>query len=153
MVQCGAASVSPRKKSIFPRIKGLDSCKKWLKSWFYVKNRDPEVDCIGLPNEFQIGPPVEWRNWEYNPRDEEEEVNLIHEILIQLMNEGMTGDDFLRTFVGRRINPLQDRTHKMCVMSDRHDSNRMTTFELSKEEVYRRVKAIARTSMENGEWQ
>ena len=65
----------------------------------------------------------------------------------------MTGDDLLRTFISRRINPLQDQTHKMCVMSGRHDPNRMTTVELSKEEVYRRVKAIARTSMENGEWQ
>ena len=150
MVQCGAASVSPWKKSIFPRIKGLDSCKKWLKSWFYVKNRDPKVDCIGLPNEFTIGPSVDCQNWGYNPMDEEEDVNQIHVILIQLMSEGMTGDDLLRTFVSSRINPLQDRMHKMCVMSGRHDPNRMTTVELSKEEVYRWVKAIARTSMADG---
>ena len=38
-------------------------------------------------------------------------------------------------------------------MSGRQDPNRMTTIELSKEEVYRRVKAIARTSMVDGEWQ
>ena len=31
-VQCGAAAVSPRKQSAFPRIKGLQSCKKWLMS-------------------------------------------------------------------------------------------------------------------------
>ena len=31
--------------------------------------------------------------------------------------------------------------------------SRMTTIELSKEDVYRRVKAIARTSMVDGEWQ
>ena len=59
MVQCGAAPVTPRKKSIFPRIKGLKSCKWWLQSWFYVKNRDPKVDCIGLPSHFKIGPPDE----------------------------------------------------------------------------------------------
>ena len=28
MVQCGAAAVSPRRKSILPRVKGLDSVKK-----------------------------------------------------------------------------------------------------------------------------
>ena len=65
----------------------------------------------------------------------------------------MTGDDLLRTFVERRINPLQLRTHKMCVMSGILDPNRMSTFELSKEEVFRRVKAIAQTQMTDGNWQ
>ena len=144
--------MTPRKKSIFPRIKGLESCKGWLQSWFYVKNRDPKVDCIGLPNHFKIGPPDECASREYNPPDDEEDVSDIHEILKQLLAEGMTGDDLLRTFVDRRINPLQLRTHKMCVMSGLFDPNRMSTFELSKEEVFRRVKAIAQTKMEDGNW-
>ena len=41
----------------------------------------------------------------------------------------------------------------MCFMSGPLDPNRMSTFELTKESVFRRVKAIARTSMTNGEWQ
>ena len=153
MVQCGAAPVTPRKKSLFPRIKGLESCKAWLQSWFYVKNRDPKVDCIGLPSHFKIGPPDECATRDYNPADDEEDVSNIHEILQQLLTEGLTSDDLLRTFVERRVNPLQDQTHKMSVMSDRHDPNHMSTFELSKEEVFRRVKAIAQTQMEDGDWQ
>ena len=118
-----------------------------------MKNRDPTIDCLGLPNEFKIGPPTEELNWAYNPEEREADVNELHQALIQLMDEGMTGDDLLRTFVSRRVNPLQSRTHKMCVMSGRHDPNRMSTFALSKAEIYRRVKAIAKTSMDDGEWQ
>jgi hypothetical protein len=150
--QCGSSPVTPRKKSIFPRIKGLDSCKGWLQSWFYVKNRDPEVNCIGLPNPFRIGPPDACPAREYCPPDSEEDVGEFHKILKQLLAEGMTGDDLLRTFIQRRINPLQDRTHKMCVMSGAGDPNRMSTFELTSGEVFLRVKAIAQTQMTDGNW-
>ena len=107
----------------------------------------------GLPSHFVIGPPGDCAARDYCPPDSEEDVKDVHEILVQLLNEGMTGDDLLRTFVQRRINPLQDWTHKMCAMSEAADPNRMSTFELTKGEVFLRVKAIAQTQMENGNWQ
>ena len=54
LTQCGAASITPRKNSVFPRVAGLESCKKWHKSFFYVKNTGKE-DKIRLPA-FSIGP-------------------------------------------------------------------------------------------------
>ena len=86
LVQCGALPVTPRKKSIFPRIKGIESCKGWLQSWFYVKNRDPKVDCISLPSHFRIGPPEECTTRDYCPRDDEEDVKDVHEVLEQLLD-------------------------------------------------------------------
>ena len=145
--------MTPRKRSIFPRIKGLESCKGWLHSWFYVKNRDPEEDYIGLPSPFGIGPPGDCAARDYCPPDSEEDVKDVHEILEQPLNEGMTGDDLLRTFIQRQINPLQLQTHKMGVMSGAADPNRMSTFELTNGEVFLRVKAIAQTQMEDGNWQ
>ena len=53
MTQCGAATVTPRRGSIFPRIYGLESCRKWQRSFFYVKN-STDVDLINLPD-FVIG--------------------------------------------------------------------------------------------------
>ena len=38
MTSTGAASISPRKHSIFPRVFGLESCRKWQRTFFYVKN-------------------------------------------------------------------------------------------------------------------
>ena len=130
------------------------SCKKWQRSWFYVKNQEPKegerkVDLIGLPETFKIGPPpTQDNNWDYDPdlekdKAEIEELNLMHTALVDLLAEGMTCDDLLRTFIDRRVNPLQRRTHKMCYMSGPLDPNRMSTFELTPESVFRRVKAVA----------
>ena len=92
-------------------------------------------------------PPLQKQNWDYDPKDGVQEINLIHEMVRRFKADGMTADDLLATFVDRRISPLQRRTHKMCHMSGRHDPNRMTTVELSKAEVRKRVKAIAKTNL------
>ena len=56
LTQTGAATVTPRRTSIFPRIDRLESCRKWQRSFFYVKNTT-NVDPINLPR-FSIGPPT-----------------------------------------------------------------------------------------------
>ena len=151
MVQCGVASVSPRRGSILPRVKGLDSVKKWLRSFFYVKNSTNE-DKIRLP-QFVLCTPDSKTNWDFNPRKKYAELTVIHKQIESLVRDGLTSDDILRTFISRRISPLQQRTHKICHMSSRFDPNRTSTHELSKAEIFRRVKAIAKTPMENGDWE
>ena len=117
-VECGAAAVMPRKGSIFPRIYGLMACKKWLQTWFYVKNQEPKkdepmVDLINLPFPFESGPPPEEDNyWNFNPDEHEEnpehieELRLIHYALLALLAEGLTSDDLLRVWIDRRVSPL-----------------------------------------------
>jgi hypothetical protein len=152
MVQCGAASVSPRRDSILPRVKGLDSVKKWLRSFFYVKNSTDE-DKIRVAK-FVLCTPDSRTNWDFNPRNKYAELKVIHKQIEVLIKDGLTSDDLLRAFISRRVSPLQQRTHKICHMSGRFDPNRTSTRELSKAEIYRRVKAIAKMQMEddNGEW-
>ena len=151
MVQCGAAAISPRRGLILPRVKGLDSVKKWLRSFFYVKN-STEEDKIRLP-QFVLGTPESRTNWDFNPKNRYAELKVIHKQIEHLVKDGLTADDLLRAFISRRVSPLQQRTHKICYMSGRLDPNRTSTFELSKAEVFRRVKAIAKTIMENGNWE
>ena len=51
------------------------------------------------------------------------------------------------------VSPLQNRVHKICHMSGQYDPTRISTHELNKAEIRRRVKAIARTLMtEEWEW-
>lgn len=151
MTQCGAATVIPRRGSIFPRINGLESCKKWLRSFFYVKNTT-DIDMICLLK-FNVGPPVAKLNWNYDPKEMVKEVNQIHKIIIELTEkEGVSANDLLATFISHRISPLQRGTHKICHMSGRHDPNRITTIELTKAEVRKRVKAIAKTRLTD-DWQ
>ena len=145
MTACGAASISPRLYSEFPRIKGLESCKKWQRSFFYVRSPGT-VDLINLPD-FQLGPPTAQLNWDFNPEDAYAEVQEIHEYMLDLKKRGWGSDDILRTFVDRRVSPLQQRAHKICHMSGRYDPTRHSTFELDDSEVKRRIRAIAKTTM------
>ena len=116
----------------------------------YVKNTT-EVDLINLPA-FKIGPPTSQHNWRYNPRDKISEVNSVHELLPQLKEAGLTGEDLVTTFVSRRVSPLQRRVHKIFHMSVPLDPTRTSTFELTKEQVRRRIKAIATVQM-SVEWE
>jgi hypothetical protein len=64
MVTYGAAMVMPRWSTKFIRMTGLDSCRKWQKTFFYVKNIGGE-DLINLPP-YVKGTPSK-HNWTYNP--------------------------------------------------------------------------------------
>lgn len=144
MTPCGAATIIPRKGSIFPRIGVLDSCRKWQRTFFYVKNTT-DADRINLPA-FQIGAPTEQQDWDYKPVAGTE-LSMVHQCLEDFLKEGLTPDDLLRTFISRRVCPLQDRVHKICHMGGLQDPTRVSPFPLSNAEIRRRVKAIAKTSM------
>ena len=156
MTACGAATITARKLSDFPKVSGLESCRKWQRSFFYVKNPDPSdnakgYDFLNLP-EFRLDPPNSQANWGWDPSGCDAESQAIHEHLLSIKDE-LTADDLLRTFVARRISPLQNRVHKICHMSGPRDPTRISPFELDKPAVRRRVRAIAQTSMgDDWEW-
>jgi hypothetical protein len=78
MTQCGAATIMSRKGSDFLKIELLESCKKWQKSFFYVKNTT-EVDLLNLLP-FVDTPPTEMKNWTYNPKNTVGPVNALHQV-------------------------------------------------------------------------
>ena len=152
MTATGAASISPRKRSIFPRVLGLESCRKWQRTFFYVKSSAaPEL--INLPP-FSLAPPTEQYNWGFNPKELILDVNFAHDLLVEYMAaKQLTSDDLLRTFISRRVCPLQTRAHKICHMSGPLDPTRVSRKLLSKAQVAQRVRAIARTNMaDDWEW-
>jgi hypothetical protein len=61
-VVCGAASFYTRKTVDFPGLKGKESCKKWQRSFFYVKNLKKGADYINLPP-FDGNGPGERDSW------------------------------------------------------------------------------------------
>jgi hypothetical protein len=60
MTLCGAATIMSRKGSDFSKVELLESCKKWQKSFFYVKNTT-DVDLLNLPP-FMDEPPLVMKN-------------------------------------------------------------------------------------------
>jgi hypothetical protein len=150
MTQCGAATIMSRKGSDFPKIELLESCKKWQKSFFYVKNTT-DADLLNLPP-YVDEPPFEMKNWTYNPKNMVGPVNALHRVKGELWDAGLTPQDIVACFISRRVSPLQRRSHKFCQMSGAMDPTRHSTHELSPADILRRVKDICKSSQVTFAW-
>jgi hypothetical protein len=144
MTQCGAATIMSWKGSDFPKIELLESCKKWQKSFFYVKNTT-DVDLLNL-SEYVDLPPNEMKNRTYNPKNIIGPVNALHRVKDELRDASLTPEDIIAYFISQRVSPLQRRSHKIFQMSGAMDPTRHSTHELSPADILRRVKDICKTS-------
>jgi hypothetical protein len=143
MTQCGAATIMSRKGSNFIKIELLESCKKWQKSFFYVRNTT-DVDLLNLPIYIDI-PPNEMKNWTYNPKNTVGAVNALHRVKGELRDADLTLEDIIACFISWQVSPLQRWPHKICQMSGAMDPTRHSTRELSPTDILRRVKDICKT--------
>jgi hypothetical protein len=150
MTQCGAATIISRKGSDFPKIELLESCKKWQKSFFYVKNTT-DVDLLNLPP-YADEPPHGMKNWTYNPKNMVGPVNALHRVKGELWDAGLMPQDIVACFISWRVSPLQRRSHKICQMSEAMDPTRHSTHELSPADILRRVKDICKSSQVTFAW-
>ena len=145
MTACSSVSITPRTGSIFPWITGLDTCKKWQKSFLYVKSAKGH-DALNLL-EFRIEPPTTELNFRYYPAGTFSEIQIMHEALEDLLEKNLCTDDLLWVFVCRQVSPLQRRVHKICHMSGLLDPTRISKHDLTRASIKRRVNAIAYTEM------
>ncbi|KAK1686670.1 hypothetical protein QYE76_047518 [Lolium multiflorum] len=144
-VECGSCIVGSRQGSAFLKFAGLESCRAWQGTFFYVKN-DGRADLIDLPP-FQAGPPSR-TNWSYNPKTDHAETNRVVRFLASLKKEtNICSDDIIRTFISRRVLPLKRRAHRMSEMYGPGDPTKITGRPLSKKDVVRKAKQICQTAM------
>ncbi|KAK1604462.1 hypothetical protein QYE76_028135 [Lolium multiflorum] len=144
-VQCGSCIIGFRQGGPFFKFTGLDSCRAWERTFFYVKNTG-RADLINLP---AFNPAVPTRtNWTYNPKGTHNETNRIIRFMKQLMKDtAFCQDDILRTFISRRVLPLQRRAHKMSEMYGPGDPTKITGLPLSKEDVVLKAKHICQAAL------
>ncbi|KAK1667400.1 hypothetical protein QYE76_055559 [Lolium multiflorum] len=110
-VQCGSCIIGSRQGSPFFKFSGLESCRLWQGTFFYVKNNGA-ADLIDLPP-FDPAPPTK-ANWGYNPKESHNETNRIIRFMKQRMKDtNICSDDIVRTFISRRVLPLKRRAHRM----------------------------------------
>jgi hypothetical protein len=141
-VICGTASFYARKSADFPGIKGKESCKKWQRSFFYVKNLRVDEDHINLPP-FEAGGP-EWENWSAAPPRPSPDMEKILQRVTTLQTEGgLEPTDLLLAFLVARVSPLQRRSHKMCFLGSARDPTCHSSKALSALEVARKANRIA----------
>ncbi|KAK1615772.1 hypothetical protein QYE76_021289 [Lolium multiflorum] len=139
-VQCGSCIIGSRQGSPFFKFSGLESCRLWQGTFFYVKNNGA-ADLIDLPP-FDPAPPTK-TNWGYNPKESHNETNRIIRFMKQQMKDtNICSDDIIRTFISRRVLPLKRRAHKMCEMYGPGDPTKITGLPLSKKDAKDRFPGI-----------
>jgi hypothetical protein len=69
--------LKPRKDSPFCKVLGLQSLKKWNRTWFYVRNVNRPDDQMNLPR-FVASPPFDRSNWGFQPADEDGQLAAIY---------------------------------------------------------------------------
>ncbi|KAK1628651.1 hypothetical protein QYE76_002966 [Lolium multiflorum] len=144
-VQCGACIVTARQGSPFYKFSGLDSCRAWQETFFYVKNTGA-ADLINLPA-YLPGAPSR-ANWRHSTGNTHVETNRIVRFMEELNKDtDICSDDIIRAFISRRVLPLQRRVHKIGQMSGRRDPTRITSFGLSKSDMVLKAKQICQTEM------
>ncbi|KAK1679566.1 hypothetical protein QYE76_040414 [Lolium multiflorum] len=142
-VQCGSCIVGSRQGSTFLKFSGLESCRAWQGTFFYVKNTG-RADRINLPP-YQEGPPSR-ANWSYNPKTEHAETNRVVRFLASLKKEtNICSDDIIRTFIAPGASSR--RAHRMSEMYGPGDPTKITGRALSKKDVVRKAKQICQTAM------
>ncbi|KAM0888481.1 hypothetical protein ACQ4PT_028309 [Festuca glaucescens] len=145
VVQCGACILTPRQGSPFYKFSGLESCRAWQQTFFYVRNSGSS-DFINLPA-YVPGEPSR-ANWRFNPKEGHVETNRIVRYMKELNDTtDICSDDIMRVFVSHRVLPLQRHAHKISQMSGRKDPTRITTFGLRRSDVVLKAKQICRTEM------
>jgi hypothetical protein len=141
-VVCGMASFYARKTADFPRLKGKESCKKWQRSFFYMKNLKEGADHINLPPFDANGP--ERDSWSAPlPRAAPDVEKILQGISALQKEGGLKPHDLLLTFLVARVSPLQRRSHKMCFLGSARDPTRHSSKELSATEVARKANRVA----------
>ncbi|KAK1677619.1 hypothetical protein QYE76_038467 [Lolium multiflorum] len=144
-VQCGSCIIDSRQGSPFFKFAGLESCRLWQETFFYVKN-DGDVDLINLPA-FNPAPPRKV-NWSYSPGVTQVETNRVVRFMEKLMKEtNICSDDIIRAFISRRVLPLKRRAHRMSEMYGPGDPTNITGLPLSKKYVVLKARQIYQTAM------
>ncbi|KAK1651642.1 hypothetical protein QYE76_069447 [Lolium multiflorum] len=150
-VQCGSCIIGSRQGSPFFKFSGLESCRLWQGTFFYVKN-DGAADLINLPP-FNPAPPRKV-NWGFFPGMDHVETNRVVHFMEKLMKEtNICSDDIIHAFISRRVLPLKRRAHKMSEMYGLGDPTKITGLPLSKEDIVLKAKQICKTAMpDDWEW-
>ncbi|KAK1669976.1 hypothetical protein QYE76_058135 [Lolium multiflorum] len=144
-VECGSCIVGSRQGSPFFKFTGLESCRAWQGTFFYVKNNG-RANLIDLPP-FKVGPPSR-ANWSYNPKTDHTETNRVVRFMATLKKEtNICSDDIIRTFISRRVLALKRRMHRMSEMYGPGDPTKITGRPLSKKDVVRKARQICQTAV------
>jgi hypothetical protein len=146
-VVCGADSFYTCKTADFPGLKEKESCKKWQRSFFYVKNLKEGADHINPPP-FNSNGPSERDSWSASlPCPAPDMVKILWRITVLQTDGSLKPPDLLLAFLDARVSPLQRRSHKMCFLGSDRDPTHHSSRALTAVEVAQKANRIAEVKL------
>ena len=132
-------------------LKAKESVSGWRRKWFYIRDDKLEGQEFGIPPP-SYAPIMKKKSWNYTLSDaEEQEAGPLLQAIARLARQ--TGKELAGTavyslFIGRRIQPLQHRSHPMWKYAGAKDSTRCSKEEISLKEVTDTARKLSKLSRE-----
>ena len=131
----------------------LESIQDWRKKWFYVRDEPIEGLASGLPKflaEAVVKNKRSWQNKLSGPEEAEVNELMKHVMALQsTVGEEVSEVQIIRTFIRRRVQPLQARVHAMWQYTGASDPTRTHNEELSTNELQKSVRALTTLTTED----
>ena len=126
----------------------VDSAQGWRRRWFYIRDSPVEGRVVDLEPFVARRPIKTKRSWSNDLSDEEmKEVEVLLDRLKAFQDAcdlESLGVQVIRTFMGRRIQPLQARSRGMWEYSGPEDPTRVSPVEYSPSELEAKVKVVTK---------
>src|SRR4051812_9374491 len=142
----GGCIISLKSNILFFSFSMSESIQYWRRRWFYIRDSTVTGQHFGLapfdPSE-KIEPKRSWKNQILD--GEVAEIEGLYRRVgdLQLIpDKELNGVDIIRTFLKRRVQPLQARAHPMFLYSGCHDPTRVPAKELSKGDLDRVLRPL-----------
>uniref|UniRef100_A0ACD5U622 Uncharacterized protein n=1 Tax=Avena sativa TaxID=4498 RepID=A0ACD5U622_AVESA len=148
---CGCI-ISLRYNFLYFSFSMSGSVQYWRRRCFYIRDSTVDGQNFGLApfNSTQtIQQKRSWKNHILEGEVEEiEELYRRVEDLQVIPEKEVNGVDIIRTFLKRRVQPLQSRAHPMFLYTGRHDPTRVAAEELSKGDLDRVLRPLLKFKAE-----
>jgi hypothetical protein len=122
----------------------VESVPLWRKKWFYIKDQKTPNQRYGLPEFIADAPVQKFARCKrgLSEAEEAEVAVLMTKIESLRVTDELSGIQLMSTFIGRRVQPLQNRPHGMWEYSGARDASRVSSSEMITEETVKRVRNL-----------
>jgi hypothetical protein len=122
----------------------IESIPSWKKKWFYIKDQKTPNQRFGLPEFVADATVRKFARWSrgLTAVEEAEAAELMTKIESLRVTSELSGIQLISTFIGRRVQPLQNRPHGMWEYSGARDASRVSSSEMITEETVKRVRNL-----------
>ncbi|KAK1694394.1 hypothetical protein QYE76_011091 [Lolium multiflorum] len=142
-----------RKEADYLDFPMKESVQGWRQKWFYLRDTPVAGRCSNMPlfeDVLVATPKKSWRNT--LTIEESDTADQLFEKVLDLKNAGgltMCGTEVVSVFLKCRVQPLMSRPHQLWLFIGKDDKSRVSSVDLSNEELRDEVRRLTRFSQKD----